>query len=223
MENKNDVIFAVMKVSRAMHRRPPKGDGLPPAMGRTLDILAANDGATSRELAELLDVRPSSLTEMLDRMETAGLVTREADENDRRVVRVRMTEKCAAMAKQHADARAEHLAKVSACFTEDEAAQFCELCGRLSDHLEKLAAEEAAQRVGDGADGKEGCCHGGPHHGHGHRHGHGPCMRHGGPMGFGGPRGPRGPMGMGGDFPPPPEGFEGDFPPPPFEGGKDGE
>ena len=170
-----DVMLAVMKLMRAMRRHPPHGGGLPPGRGRLLEILAKNDGVSSRELAELMDIRPSSLTEMLVRMEREGLITRTTDENDRRVTRISMTESCAELAKQHCERRAEDIARVSACFTDEEAAQFCSMCDRLREHLEQLAETERAEH---------------PEHGHRfgpmhHRHGH---------CGFG----PHG------DFPPPP-------------------
>ena len=49
MENnrKPDVIQAVMKVMRSMRRHPPMGEGFPPEVGRTLGIMAENDGVMS--------------------------------------------------------------------------------------------------------------------------------------------------------------------------------
>ncbi len=140
-----DVIFAVMKLTRSMRRRPPKpGEGFAPWLGRPLQVLADNPGVTSRELAELLDIRPSSLTELLSKLESDGLVTRTPDENDKRVSRVSLTDKGQ---EQAAKMKAEHeqrKARASACFTDDEAAQFCDMCRRLGEHLENIAREEGA-------------------------------------------------------------------------------
>ncbi len=157
-----DVIFAVMKLTRSMRRRPPRPmGGCAPGMGRPLSILADNEGASSRELAELLDIRPSSLTEMLTKMESEGLVTRTADPSDRRVVRVSLTDKGRAMA---AGMKAEHeqrVARANACFTDEEVRTFCEMCERLGAHLEALAKE----------DGEEGDFPPPPPHMHGFHHG----------------------------------------------------
>ena len=64
-----DVILASLKLARAMRRCPPeRGEHpFPPAVGRLLACTAENPGVSSRELCELLDVRPSSLSEMLAR------------------------------------------------------------------------------------------------------------------------------------------------------------
>ena len=91
----SDVILAYLKLSRAMRRCPPERKYLPfpPAVGRLLECAAANPGVSSRELCEALDLRPSSLSEILTRAGNEGLLSRTVDENDRRVQRVFLTDK----------------------------------------------------------------------------------------------------------------------------------
>ena len=83
-----DVILACLKLSRAMRRCPPQQGPhphpFPPAVGRLLECAAANPGVSSRELCEALDLRPSSLSEILARAEHDGLLSRTVDEKDRR-------------------------------------------------------------------------------------------------------------------------------------------
>lgn len=50
-----------------------------------------NQPPTVGDLAGYLLLRPHSTVELIDRAETAGLVERVPDDNDRRVVRVRLT------------------------------------------------------------------------------------------------------------------------------------
>ena len=57
-----------------------------------LHALWQQEGLTHSELAELLHVRPATITRMLQRMEKAGFVERRQDEEDRRVSRVYLTE-----------------------------------------------------------------------------------------------------------------------------------
>lgn len=52
-----------------------------------------NDGQTQAQLAEQLAVEPPTVTKMLQRMESAGLVTRKPDKQDRRAQRVYLTAK----------------------------------------------------------------------------------------------------------------------------------
>jgi len=169
-----DVIFAVMKLMRSMRRRPPKpGEGFHPGMDRPLLVLAENDNVSSRELAELLDIRPSSLTELLSRLESEGLVCRAPDENDRRVSRVSLTDKGREQADKMKAEHEQRRARTCACFTDEEAEQFCALCERLGEHLQAIAKEDG-EDCGDGDDFMP------PHHHHHHHHMH--DFRHG-PMG----------------------------------------
>ena len=139
----SDVILASLKLARAMRRCPPERREypFPPAVGRMLDCAAKNPGVSSRELCELLDVRPSSLSEMLARAEADGLLTRTVDEADRRVQRIRLSEKGQRIITEMEDARNLDARKKAACFTEEEKEQFCALCNKLSEHLERLALD----------------------------------------------------------------------------------
>ena len=95
MNHENNIIQAALKLSRAMRRcpPPPAEHPFPPAVGRLLACVAENPHVSSRDLCEFLDLRPSSLSEMLARAESEGWITRATDENDRRIQRVELTEK----------------------------------------------------------------------------------------------------------------------------------
>ena len=139
----HDVILASLKLARAMRRCPPERGEAPfsPAVGRLLACAAENPGVSSRELCELLDVRPSSLSEMLSRAEADGLLTRAVDEADRRIQRITLSEKGRRIITDMEFARDLDARKKTACLTEAEKRQFCELCNRLSEHIERLALD----------------------------------------------------------------------------------
>ena len=143
INRENDVILAVLKLSRAMRRCPPDPGKhpFPPAAGRLLECVAETPNVSSRELCEMLDIRPSSLSEMLSRAESEGWITRAVDEEDRRIQRVALSEKGQQAVAQMREAREADYEKKTACFTEAEKAQFCALSNRLSDHMESLAAD----------------------------------------------------------------------------------
>jgi DNA-binding MarR family transcriptional regulator len=65
------------------------------------------EGATIKEVADALLLRHHTATELVDRAETAGLLRRERDEADHRVVRLRITRtgaaKLARLSRQHLD------------------------------------------------------------------------------------------------------------------------
>ena len=62
--------------------------GQPPMLRALWD----QEGRTHSELAELLRVRPATITKMIQRMERAGFVQRRPDPDDERVSRVFLTE-----------------------------------------------------------------------------------------------------------------------------------
>ncbi len=154
----NNVMAAVMHLQRAMRRGPmpmpgrsPHGNG--PRCGRPMEgmkhghgmnegrlihVLSEKGSMTTSELMEVLDLRPSSMSELLAKLEEKELITRSQSEDDRRVNIVSVTDKARNIREKIAEERAARMAAFTACFTEDEAAEFCRLCNKLSDHIESL-------------------------------------------------------------------------------------
>jgi len=75
-------------------------------------------------LAEAMDVSQASATGIVDRMEQRGLVERGRDAEDRRVVRVAITDEGRRLVAGMANDRREHLAQMLAEFTDDELRAF---------------------------------------------------------------------------------------------------
>lgn len=65
--------------------------GLTGAQLRLLAKLRRNEGATQAELANEMEMRPISLSALVDKLAQQGLVERRADENDRRINRLHLT------------------------------------------------------------------------------------------------------------------------------------
>jgi len=90
------------------------------------------DGLTNSEIAELLDIRPSSVTAQVKDLEGRGYVERKQDENDGRVSRIFLTEE----GRQLKDKRTEHKDNVSEelfqALSEEEQLQLAELLEKLS-------------------------------------------------------------------------------------------
>ena len=144
MSNRDaDVILACLKLARAMRRIPPERREypFPPAVGRLLDCAAKNPGVSSRELCEFLDVRPSSLSEMLSRAEADGFITRTVDEDDRRIQRISLSAKGQKAVTEMETARNQEAQKMTSALTDEEKDQFCALCDKLSTHMERLALD----------------------------------------------------------------------------------
>ncbi|MBS7576456.1 MULTISPECIES: MarR family transcriptional regulator [unclassified Enterococcus] len=63
-----------------------------PAQQRIIDLLSEEDGLTQGLLAELLDIKPSSLAETLKKLEQKGVINRREDKDDKRIKQVFLTE-----------------------------------------------------------------------------------------------------------------------------------
>jgi DNA-binding MarR family transcriptional regulator len=74
--------------------------GLYHGQASLLRLAAQKDGAIQKDLASEMDVRPSSMTEMLTRLETNGMVVRKQDKKDQRLMRIYITEEGKKLAEQ---------------------------------------------------------------------------------------------------------------------------
>lgn len=89
-----------------------------------LVVLDADGPLPMRGLAEALDVSQASATGIVDRMEQRGLVARDRDTEDRRIVRVALTDQGRELIAGTAAERRDHLARMLELLTDDEIAGF---------------------------------------------------------------------------------------------------
>lgn len=157
MEETLNVTESIFRLVRIMRRKPSSPGHHSHGVGKLLQIIASNDSATSSELAEMMDIRPSSLTELLNRLEDRGIITRTRDTNDLRVVRVSISEQGQAEMKQHEKEKRQLIDGLADCLNPEEKKIFCELCDRLATYAEKQNGEQPG---GQGRYDR-------PHHGHG--------------------------------------------------------
>lgn len=91
--NLADSLMAVARRIRHTHMSALEPFGLNPSQSRALHVLAREDQPMRlRVLAERLRIVARSATDIVDSLETAGLVRRENDPADRRAVLVALTE-----------------------------------------------------------------------------------------------------------------------------------
>lgn len=101
--------FLLADVSRLLRRdfdRRVRSLKLTQAQWRAIAHLARDEGIKQATLAERLEVKPITLTRLIDRMQAAGWVTREADPEDRRASLLFLTAKAQPILKElwaHAD------------------------------------------------------------------------------------------------------------------------
>ena len=101
---------------------------------RVLAVLKLEDGLTQNYLAEILDLRPSSLAELLKKMENNGDITRKEDENDKRSKHVFLTDDGRKKAEENASLKNEDYSeKFFNGLNPDEQGQFSDYLQKISD------------------------------------------------------------------------------------------
>jgi DNA-binding MarR family transcriptional regulator len=85
-----------------------------------LTAIQARGSMTVSELAALLGVSPPSATAIIDRMEKHGLVGRERDARDRRVVHVRIRERGLSAIEEVVGVRRERIRRLLLAMTDEE-------------------------------------------------------------------------------------------------------
>ncbi|MDK2956744.1 MAG: MarR family transcriptional regulator, temperature-dependent positive regulator of motility [Desulfovibrionales bacterium] len=109
---------------------------------RLLSIIVERGPILQSELLELLDVRSSSLSEVLGKLERNGWIVRERNENDKRGFVVSATEQGKSLCSDPEEAR-ESADGLFACLDDEER-------GRLAEALEKLVSSLKDDPVREG-------------------------------------------------------------------------
>ena len=91
-EERGYLLVEVSKLHRAHAHAALEELGLYRGQNFVLTALAEQEGLAQSELAEKLLVRPPTISNSLERMETAGWIERRPDPDDRRVSRVYLTD-----------------------------------------------------------------------------------------------------------------------------------
>lgn len=141
---------------------------------RILIILNEVGDITQRDLTQRLGIQPGSASEILAKLENAGLIARTVSETDRRTANISLTELGTRTAMEAAERRNRRHVEMFACLSDGEKADLLNL-------LEKLNEDWTRRYRAAAEDGR------GEHHRHGHGcgykrddgHGHGRENGHG--------------------------------------------
>ena len=163
--------------------------------GALLNTLLSNDGATQRELVDLMNVSRGDLKDIVKKAERNNYVTIE-NADAKRTYRVKLTDEGREVAQKRADAHDKAAEEILSCLTEEEIAQLNSITEKIilsaKDRGIKGKKKGCKGRgQGHGCDrARDGrkcrCHHGGRGHGgHGGHHGC-ECHAHGGHHGHGG-------------------------------------
>lgn len=141
------VTESVHRLMRSFRRLTGQDHRHPRGYHRLLRILSRHEGVSARELADLMEIRPASLAELLAKMETDGFILRKKDQKDRRIHRIHLSP----MGRAHLEEMKELKADdplIAGILSSEERQTLIRLCNKLSQGLAE--ASEAGDRTSDG-------------------------------------------------------------------------
>lgn len=86
---------------------------------------------SQQELGSLFELKPGSLSEILSKMETAGLIERERDLKDRRQLSVKLTDEGTEMARREHEKRESFRRRAFTALTREEQEQLAEMLEKI--------------------------------------------------------------------------------------------
>ena len=99
---------------------------------RVLTVLLENEaGMHQKDILQHMKIHPSSLSELIDKLETDRYLERTVDPDDRRATLITLTEKGRARAYEVSDQRKSHMAEMFAALSDDEKQQLLVLLDKI--------------------------------------------------------------------------------------------
>jgi MarR family transcriptional regulator, organic hydroperoxide resistance regulator len=124
--------FAFWKMKGAFERET----GVSAGTWFTLALLIREDGMSQGELSQRFDIDPSRVTRLAKRLEKEGLLRKERDRGDKRVVRMYLTDKGRGLFEDLSDRRERFDRRVGAVLSSEELWELRRMLGRLAEAAE---------------------------------------------------------------------------------------
>lgn len=149
----NKLIRNFWDISHTMHHIS-EGKG---SQKRILMVLKENGSTTQRELTEYLGIQPGSASEVIGKLEAAGLILRTPSRTDRRTVDICLTEAGEAAAGEAYEQRRKRHEKMFACLSEEEKQTLLGLLEKINESWNCLYRENDGMHMA--INGKKGRRH----------------------------------------------------------------
>jgi len=105
------------------------------SQGRLLGLLSQSDGLFIKDIVEAFDIRPSSASELVSKLEKNGFVRVESDTEDKRARKVFLTDEGKALADKMKETRTEITNELFDGLTEEEQGQLLALLKKMNGSL----------------------------------------------------------------------------------------
>lgn len=115
---------------------------------RILIVMLEAGAMTQRELTRRLGIQPGSASEVIGKLEAAGLLERTPSSGDKRTTDVRLTQAGLAAAREAREARAQRNARMFACLTEAEKETALSLLQKINAWWDVQFRESGAEDAG---------------------------------------------------------------------------
>jgi len=126
----------IMHLNRQLLSHTMAETGGHPAQAACLRVIARHESITQRDLGEELLVSPAALTTMLQRIERQGLIERWPDENDQRLMRIKLTAEGQKLKAKLGNAHRDYIDVAITPLSEKDRAELARLLGLMGDNME---------------------------------------------------------------------------------------
>ena len=149
MGRKKEVTEAVLALRRSIRRTSALNSqhGDVRSQGRTLKVISENDGAKATEIARLLNISPSSMSDKLQRLEDDGNIVRKRDKKDLRIVRVYITGQGKKIVEERSSGGTKKGPDYTKVLTDSEYETFMALCRKLTGSLDDIYFTEKSKLI----------------------------------------------------------------------------
>lgn len=109
--------------------------GLSFGQPKILNFLVDHDGCKQKDLAEMCDIKPATISRLLDKMEADGLIFRAGISGNKRAMAIHLTDLGRFRQSQLVESRRVLIERELTGFSEEERRQFSSYLSRLYDNL----------------------------------------------------------------------------------------
>ena len=133
LDRNNKLIWNFRDIGHTM-RQISEGRG---SQKRILILLRETDGMTQKTLTARLGVQPGSASEVLNKLEQAGLISRTPSETDHRTTDIRLTPDGEALAKEASEQRAERHEQMFSVLSDEEKKNLIAILEKINNHWDQ--------------------------------------------------------------------------------------
>ena len=150
-EDKTEVLIErelYWTMRRLYHKMRGAADGRD-SQKRVLAIILRRGGISQKELTDMLGIAPGSMSELLGKLDGAGLTKRKTSSSDRRTADIFLTEQGKEQALKSIEEREKYLRELYSILSQEEKEQLLSLLGKLEEDWQRKfgSAQEMPRRA----------------------------------------------------------------------------